>query len=81
VASLTAPLLQLGIKPREDPAGIALENRVAFGVADVQRVDIALGVVEIVPVVGSIPRTAPTISLPNRIFLFSITSASRLIPG
>ncbi|AMK25230.1 hypothetical protein K426_21614 [Sphingobium sp. TKS] len=34
-------------KAREDAPRIALENGVAFGIADIERVDITLGIVEI----------------------------------
>src|SRR3546814_8417775 len=44
--ALPISFLQLRIEPREDAPGIALENCVAVRVTERQRIDIALGVVE-----------------------------------
>jgi hypothetical protein len=46
------------------------------------RLDVALRVVVVVkPVSGSMPRTAPIISLANRMFDTGITFVSRSMPG
>jgi hypothetical protein len=60
-----------------DAAGVGLEDRGAVaGGETYRRVSSKWW-----PVCGSIPRTAPTISEPNRMLSTPMTSKSRLMPG
>jgi hypothetical protein len=61
--------------------GVALGDLLPVAGRQPDRLDVAAGVVEVVAGARSIPRTAPTISEPNRMLSTSTTSNRRSMPG
>jgi hypothetical protein len=64
-----------------DPPRVELVELLLDRGGQAERVDVAAGVVEVVAGGGSMPRTAPIISEPNRMRLVSMTVNSRSMPG
>jgi len=79
---LHATLREQLVQSRINPAGIALEDLVAILLAQaLHLVDVAPGVVVMMPGLGSMPFTAPSISEAKRMLSAGMTRVSSSMPG